>query len=350
MPLPAAFPSCPKIQEDLKLLMHKMQFDTDIPGMDDISFIRALKSTVNTGNELQVQVAPSEGRKKSVERRYSRRLPISEAGTDSIKVCGSPNKIGRLIDTVEFDGTGVNHHFDVTTNDLTDMCEDDETYMATNILKSMSVCLRALDARLNVDALPLVGKWETTQTGLVGDVLTYATRDTESKIDEDPLTEIMFAKRNAEYKSTPFIMGWNEQVKFFDKVNFGCCTQFGQDIGELARSFDGVFFGNRNTPATFGFDGALMWEPGSLQLITYNEYKGPKGLRVVMDDTQQQTIFIDPWVGLEWDYWSTKIPCGDWTFGIKLEYKLVGMPDNMFHVGDNQEGNRMVHQLNIVNP
>lgn len=350
MPLPFSFPDCPAVQRNLFPVMDKNRTNPSFPSIDDISFVMALVSPMNTAGTLQEQVNPAPGRQKTVNRYYHPRLPISEAVQDAIKVCTSSNKIGRLIDVVELDDTGISYNVAINPSDLFDMCEEDPEYVESVILDQMSLCLRALDAQLTSDALPLVGAWESTQTGLVGNVLTYPTRDAEGKIDADFITEIEFAAKNAEYQSKPIIIGWNEQWKVFRKLEFGCCTDFGQDIGEIARAFSHVFIGNRNIPATFGTDGALMWEPGSLQLITFNEYRGPTGLRTFDDDTQKQTVLLDPWVGLPWDYYTTLAACGDWVLGVKLNYKLVGMPTDMFHSGDNQDGNRWTNQLNIVNP
>ena len=197
MPLPFSFPNCPAVQRNLFPVMDKNRTNPSFPSIYDISFVMALVSPINTAGTFQEHVNPAPGRQNTVNRYYHPRMPLSEAVQDAIKVCTSSNKIGRLIDVVELDDTGISYNVAINPSDLFDMCEEDPMYVESVILDQMSLCLRALDAAFIVDALPLVGACESTQTGLVGNVLSYPTRHVDCKIDEEFITDIEVASNNS---------------------------------------------------------------------------------------------------------------------------------------------------------
>ena len=304
---------------------------------------------MNTQGTILRQVAPGAGKKRKVERIYRQRTETSDVIQDGIKVCTTDEEAGRFTDEIEFDSTGIRLARKINPTALADLCESNEFYVQEEIMDMMSAMLRSLNENLIALALAEVGKYGAGQTDLIGDVLQLVTRDGDGKIDEDFITELQFATLNANYNFSPFILGWNEWFKVFKKLEVGCCNNFGLDIGQMFQQFDHVFIPDRNVPGTFGTNGALIWEPGSLQCIYWNEFDGPVGINRLTDDSEQQTILKDPWVGFPFDYWVTW-NCNDFVIGLKVLYKLVGLPDDMFHAGDTFDGVKWINQAVIANP
>ncbi len=339
------FATCPAIQDNLEAAFTQVNPSTIT---EPIMFTELLLSDANRDGVLQEQTAPGNGKKRDVELIYSPRIPEDNVKDNQARVCSSTCDIGDRTATFTIDEDGVAFDWRVDITDLATRCEDDGLWLAKKIAQVMNGLLRKLELKNITQAAALFGNFDLNEDNVdVNDVKTVRTQ-LAGNPSIDFISEIAFASMNMAYPSNPIVVGWDEISKAFTKLKATCCADNGLDIAELARQ-EGIAFMNSKKirdvlPANNFFTMAL----GSLQLLWYNEFMGPKGLRVSNDDSYIQGILVHPRLGLPFDYILSN-NCGVVSFQLKLATKVVGMPADMFCAGDTLDGVTYVNEYAIDN-
>lgn len=339
---------CPTIQD--KLNDHFTSCDpTTI--REPIPFLEFLVSPTNTRGILQNQIAPGNGKIRNIDLVYEPRLHENEAATTSIQSCSSGAEGGQRHENYNLDvavGTSIPMKFKLTS--LAEICEADELYIARQLQKMMDAAIRKMATTTMSQVPALKGNFGPNVATVNGsNELVVATKKSGGDIDTNFIEQISFAALDTAYCSVPYIFGYDEIHKAFKRVKAGCCATDGLNVGEFARNEGMVFMTDYRVADTFGENHFISVGAGALQLLTYNEFVGPRGLRVIDTEDYKQTVITDPATGIKFDM-TWKFDCGDIYVQLKLAHKLVGMPHDMFFVDDRLENVTFVNEYLITNP
>lgn len=339
--------SCPTIQD--RLNDYFVKGDPTLI-LEKLPIIEFLVSSVNTNGALQKQISPGNGKVRQIELLYEPRLNEDDVSTSAVQSCTSSNEGGHrsevyTIDTT--DGVEINQRFQLV--DLIHICEADGSYIERQIMKMIDAAKRKMATRTWSQVTSMIGQFGPRVTVAAGNVLEVATKTSSGAIDTDFIESIAFAAHDTAYPSVPYIFGYDKLHKAFKAVKAGCCASSGLDVGLFAEQNDMVFLSDYRSEDALGTDEALMVAAGPLQLLTYNEYQGERGVRVIDTEDYKQTVIRDPQTGIPFDFmW--KFDCGNIYVQIKLAHKLVQIPNDMFFGGDRYEGTTWINNLKVVNP
>ena len=147
-------------------------------------------------------------------------------------------------------------------------------------------------------------------------------------------------------RGTPVIIGDNLIDAFITELDAACCAESGLNIAELAKIKPVVYIRDENVEAALGVAEFIGTVRGATQLLTFNEFRG-EGNVIVLDDYVQTTL-VHPTSGIRFDY-LTKFDCGKWFSQLKLAYKTVYLPTDLFQAGDKLDGVNWLNNFKVVN-
>lgn len=340
---------CVQIQESLN-----DNFTSCDPSLirESLGVIEFLVSNLNTNNTLQKQVSPGNGKKRQVELLYDQRLLESAVGDSTARVCTSANKYGEEFVTYQIDDDGVSIDWQIDTHDLIQHCQDDAMYFAKQLQLKLDVLLRRMDTKAIDYLRSQVGNFAVGETNVVAgppSVKTVQTKYSDTKINENALVDIQFAAANAGYCGNPVLFGWGELWKYMRKFNAGCCAASGLNFGDIFAQNGAAMVGDYRIETLLGTNNFLSVAPGAAQLLWFNEFAGPTGIRTIDTEQTKQTVITDPATGIPFDFFANFV-CGVWHFQLKLAFKVVAMPTDMFKSGDRLFGVNWINQYVITNP
>ena len=313
--------------------------------------VQFLNSGANTNHVLDKTISPGRGKLRNVNMVYTPRVRETEVSNSTATVCTSSNASGMISETYSLDpdiGVSIDETFNA--RDLSAICKDNQTYLTERIQAMMDGARRKMETNLTTDLLALVGAFAAGETEVVNNIKTVRTKFSDGKPDTNMLEEVDFATMNANYCSQPYIFGYDEAYKYYRRMEVGCCADSGLDLGRALSKFGKIFMPSFRMPTVFGTNDFVTLSAGAAQLITYNAYEGAELINTISSGDHQELTVIDPMTGLKWDMLINR-PCGgDLTIQLKLAYKLVGMPDDMFSIGDRYRGVTGVNRFRITNP
>jgi hypothetical protein len=313
--------------------------------------VQFLNSSANTNNILSKKISPGRGKLRNVDLVYTPRVRETEVRNDTTTVCTSTNESGMISETYTLDpSVGVSIDETFVASDLRAICKDNQTYFAERMQAMMNGLVRKLETRLTQDLLTLVGAFAEGETEVVNNIKTVRTKFSDGKPDTNMLEEVDFATMNAAYCSAPYILGYNEAYKYYKRMEVGCCADSGLDLGRALAKFGKIFMPSNRVPSVFGTNDFVTLAAGAAQLITFNAFEGAEFINTVNSGDHQEFVVTEPMTGLRLDMLINR-PCGaNLTVQFKLAYKLVGMPDDMFSIGDRYRGVTQINRFRITNP
>jgi hypothetical protein len=338
--------SCPAIQDSLNAVFNQGDL-TNRPYIPP--FLSALISDRNKQGVTIQQRLDGKGRKKEVEVTYSPRL-CEDSVLDTIATaCDSGDPVGELSTTYELDpDVGSSIVRSLTLRDLIDTCKDDQYYVANTIMKMMDVVIRVMNKKSLSEAATLFGVHATTGSSAAVDVVTQ----NGANLSSDMVDKISYLLKISEFNNNDaWIFGGSFDFnRYYQAVNLACCTDvLNFDLSTYNGQYGPLPVFDKAIETQWGANELGLLLPNALQLITYNEFVGANGIRVLDDATYKQGTLVHPATGIEFDY-SAKFDCGRWEFAIGLAHKVVGMPSDMFYGCDELSGTNGFWNFKIVNP
>lgn len=339
--------TCPQIQEDLN--NNFGQFDP-LGGKDVQGFTDFVVSPTNTTGMLQNKISAGGGKVRSVELVYTQPILESAVSTSPAKKCTSSNEAGQTSKTYEIDTTaGVQYDETFNLLHMAFMCKENSLWIAQNIQRMMDVLSKKIGT-INATQLALLnGAFVPGESGVAADVKTIRTRKTTSgDFDINGLEEIAFTAVNNGYTLTPFVFGFGEIYKYMQKLAVGCCANDGINYGDYAGAHNVIFVPDKKVNTALGGNGFMMVQPGAVQMLSWLEFEGARGINMIDTEIYKQTVIVNPKNGLRFDMqWTNS--CGNINISLKLAHKLVGLPTDMYSVGDPYHNVNWVHQFDINN-
>lgn len=341
--------TCPQIQEDLNNQF--VQFDPlgakDVQGFTDF-----VSSQLNTNGLIQKQVAGGDGKVKTIELVYTPPILESAVSSSAAKLCVSTNEKGQISHNYDIDplvGSSYNEKFSLSH--MAYMCKQNSLWFAQRIQAAMDALEKSIGTKNATQAALLNGAFGTGDTtGVSANVKTIATKHsaaTGGTFNIDALSEIIFSAMDAGYANTPFVFGYGEILKYFKKMASGSVAAEGLDYGQFAAQNEVVFVADKKIKTACGNENFLMLQPGAIQMLTYLEFEGD--FNTVDDGSYKQTVLVNPKTGRRYDF-QFKNDCGVISINLKLAHTLIGLPTDMYGVGDPYHNVTFVNEFAITNP
>lgn len=342
--------ACPVIQDALDGNFGSCNYDA-IRGDD--GFTQFLISPTNTNGALQKKISPGDGKRRTVELTFSQRYNPSHV-TDSAAVqCEGGLAPSNYCEQFTLDpDEGSSWTISVNPRNYQEDCGKTMAgWVASEVQKAMAVLIWRIDQK-NIETMS-TNFGEFVSNGLVGPFPTSTKSTTPAMETSYKLIEdVTFESRENYYCSVPFVFGWGETFKYFQRVAAGCCADpMAMDLGAYARQNQLVFIPDRNVEEILEANHFFTVSAGAVQMLTWNEYEGQ--YNAIGDDSIQLGTLTDPFTGLKFDY-HFKLSCADgvwsWQGQIKLAHKLVFIPIDIVAPDDPLYGANWTNHYVIENP
>jgi len=314
----------------------------------------ALEAILATQNAVGIAQSVSDGmgKVKTVKVTYDQRaLESAVTETTGARSCTSTNETYNNYTTYTIDpSTKLEYGEKIDIADLATVCEDPAMFYAKKINKIIDVLERKQATKTATELVALYGKWGSNVSGVTSDELVVSTLvSTATKVlDYSAMSSIDIALMQTGYCAPPIIVGGTSLYAYGKQISAGCCSTTGVNIMDMANQFGKAFLYDKRVATALGSDAkSLVMQAGSVALITYNEYNENE-LPNITSNYSKIKVF-SPRTGLPIDI-VIKDDCGTISIIGYLTAKVVGLPTDMFAVGDEYRGVTFVNKIKVTNP
>lgn len=333
---------CSEIQNALET-----QFAICSTPLDNMPFLEAVLAT-----QVAMGIAQSvsdNGKVKTVNVTYDQRaLESSATIATGARTCDSTNETYNNYATYTLDPTThITYGEKFNVADLATVCQELPAYFAKKIAKVIDVIERKAATQLSNEVVQWIGEWGSTVSGDVAQELVVSTLVTEAGkvVDYSAMPEIDLALLQTGYCAAPIIVGGSKLYKYGQIIESGCCSTTGVNILEMANKFGkAILYDKRITTALGSELKSIVFQPGALAVITYNEFNETT---LIGSNYAKMKVF-SPRTGLPMDI-IIKDDCGTISITGYFVGKLVGLPNDMAAVGDEYRGVTMVNKILVTN-
>ena len=338
--------SCPNIQEGL---------DRQFEGLNGVftgtgtPLVEFLSSPLNTEGTLQRQIDAGNGHYRTVELRYQSRILESAVSTSTALSCSGGSQPCNDSQVYTVPSAGSSYKWAQTLTALEAQCEDDESFFARQVSMAIDAVKRKMETTSWAQAVALVGKFAST--GTTTPIVVQTKNLTTKQYIPDAVEAVRYQMFQNEYYGDVFAFGGGQTFYDYFSSVLGSVpnTYLGIDLVKMFGGKGIMPFMSYRSAAAFGnTSDFLTVGKGALQLITFNEYRGANGIRVIDEPTTKYGVIQDPATGLNFDYFAN-LDCGTWNFMVKLAHKLVALPNDLFQSGDRLDGVNWINQFRITN-
>lgn len=335
--------ACESLQADVRSVWAESD---PLAVKDPVPFYEFLLSPENTAGIVQA-IAPGKGKVRNMNVTWEQRISESAVTSVTGRDCEATGENQMFEANYAIDTEAVEKvSMKIDVADLAHLCENDEMYIARQMVKLFDAMDRKVASNVAAQALPLVGTYSQDaiaaySIGSPYNTLTVTTK-TSGNLVPGAWEEIDSARIMSGFSS--FIgfggQGLNEYMR---NSLAGCCTNYGLDIAELYSLYGQAYAYDRRLAAALAASSskeALFTEIGALQLLRYTRNAALTENRI-LDFNFGFEAFTDVTPrGLPVDV-LIKVDCpGEIHITVFSNTKLVGMPDDLYASGDNFVGTK----------
>ncbi len=334
---------CPEVQVQLEDAFSQVQVREPLPFLQAVSM---------NSSQLKQEVSPSSNRLKTIVVRFDQDIPESEVlSNQSNPACVASSQRGDKTHDYTLDpqvNLRAEEYIDV--QDLARICRTNATYFGGRIDKLVNAVDKRLATQVAQQAAVLTGKWAKDVTTTL-DRFVIATLKTGSTTDPNP---VALAKLERALMQTGFnqtnIFGGADLWDYMIAIKAGCCSTNGLNLAEMLAQYGHTYSYDRRLAAALGGnDFALAIQPNALTLLQYTVNGWADGLpEAYHSGAYYKTVIQSPTSGVMMDL-TIKDDCGAVHILVTATTKLVGMPDDLYPVGDIYEGVKYANQIRVVN-
>lgn len=338
---------CEDLQDKLVNVFGK---DGQMPN-DPIPFLQFLRSEQNT-NGVNMLVNPGEGKTKNVNLTYFQRLGESTVTEASERGCDVGETRGNCVKQYTIDTTDLLQSSErIKASDLARFCESNPQYLAEVIARHMNVIDRRVATKTANEAAALLGGYSADAVnfyGITNDILTVSTKASNEYVI-GAFERVSTAARMSSFNGF-LSFGGAAMQEYLNITLSGCCSNQGIDVRDIYDRFGYAFMYDRRLATALGSaaNANLIMEPGALQLLMYTETPWKDGMQIEFNSGYAAFPFTTA-AGVEVDVYIKDNCPGNVDINVFANTRLVGLPDDLFPVGDNFSGVNYVAQVNVSN-
>lgn len=346
----SAVTTCPQLQAKL----NEGFLTCNVYGVDPITLTPYLYSPENRSG-LNFKVSPVPGKKRTVLMVYGQLIDDSEVDTKDTcdKTCTATTERGDLSKeyTIDCGGWIIESLIDPVT--WLESCTSNFEWANDQILKMVAAMDNKISKAVVTQVGGLVGNYASDVPGVTGDALIINTRKASSTdLNPEAWYDVDFAKMST-YCSDAFIASGQTFYKYARLMEAGCCSSAGLNLAQIMSTYGQAVTYDAHVQATFGTNISLMLQRGAIQLLTLNMNGGSltQMSQIAVGPgagTYYEAIINSPFTGLPMDL-TIKYDCGKLHIILEANVEAVGMPLDMFPVGNRNEGVTYANIIQVVN-
>lgn len=322
-------------------------------------------------NGIQMAITGGQGAKKrTLEVTYDQRLLESEVTASDLtaQVCAASTKRGNLSTTFTIDPTdGLKAEAKFNTLDWINACENNDEVIAHEVQKLIDVLYRKNATRMVQRMASLLGNWDktvyatdasnTVTEGGVKFLKIQTLRPTGfTDINPDALVDIESAIEDSNFCNGAVVFAGQTLRKYMKKMQAGCCSSQGIDIGSILSEFGMTTLYDRRLNKQAGAAYGWVTMAGAIQPVYYTSNMDRRqdalskltGQKEFTGANYWKTTIQDPQSGMPMDL-TVADNCGDLSVIVRNVIDVKAMPLDMFGTGDDMEGVRFFAGLKVVN-
>jgi len=338
---------CPNVQMSLGELF------IEVGQREQLPFLEFLLSPENA-KMVRTEVAPGNGKLKTVQARWVQRLPETEVeeGGD-ILTCNSANTYGDSTTTytVETTDTYIASQL-INAAEIARHCQENSRYVLESIMRLMDVIDRKVASAAAVQAVAAIGAWGTEVEDfytVTGDCLEVATMVGTNEPNAFAIADIQQATRMANYPGAPIAFGGAAMQRYANAMAAGCCTQYGIDLLAITQQNGfGFAYDARLATAQGDQSHALVTTAGAIQWLSFNLAEWNTGITPTAGSNYSKTLVYTP-AGVPVDL-TMKDDCGNLSIVLTTTGIVATLPTDIYEAGDKYAGVNYVNCVSIVNP
>ena len=349
---------------DLQYMLDDVWTAGEMIGADErMPFAQFMCSPENRQG-ITTAISPGGGKVRNVQVVYMQRKTEDLLNTNQPNPnCGVGEDPGDLSTTYTLN-TDVNIQSDGFALDasmLEDVCRDNGRLFTELMQREMDVLRRGVATEIATQAVALSGGWADLFT--TGNAVGNVNASNQFVIQTVTSGVMSTTGWNSAYNAavdsgfgTPAMFVGTTIREYYQKSLAGCCNTNGLDIRALFDLYGFAVMHDMRIQKALGagtyLDGAnegLVVKPGALQLVQYTRspWKGSFGMPAEASNYYHGVI-SDPMTCFEYDV-MMQDNCGAIKVNLTWTGKVIGMPNDMFAVGDNYEGVTYVAPGVVVN-
>lgn len=319
-------------------------------------FFDFLNSSLNNFGYSQV-VAPGNGKVKTIQLIYRQRLLESVVKTRSScdNICSSNEERGDLMTSCTIDPCeGIYADESFNARHWTAICRDNGIIFAEILQSLIDVVMRKLATDLTDDAASMIGKWNANVQNVTDDCLQVALLNSDgTMMSPDMFVDIQVAMTQTGYCAAAPIFSGTKLLKYFMKMQAGCCSNEGIALDEILRLYGKAVLYDKRVVHAAGDDDAIGWvlQPGSLALVHYNQYEGTGNADAIIGTSDAKNywsgVILDPKTGFPLDLLISD-NCGKVSVIVEANAKLCPIPNDMFNAADENDGVTFFNCINAI--
>lgn len=351
--------ACPTLQQKLN---EAWAVGRGLAADERMPFAEFLLSPENRRN-VSFEVSPGAGKVRTYQVKYWQRLLesslLSNQSNPNCTTGETPedNQTTYTLDTgVNLQTAGVT----LTSTDLEAVCDPNSTLFAELMLREMDVLRRGVATRITTQGVALFGTWGDgifTTGNAVGNVnsnveFVMATKLSGGAPDPDGWIKLRNALEDIGYGNQVAVFGGGALREFYQRMQAGCCTDWGLDIGALFAQYGYAYAYDKRVKSALSSDSkGITMLPGALQVLQHTRAPWREGMpaEVMAGADYVHMVVADPALGAVYDM-SLKDDCGSVSFNLTWTGKTVGMPTDMFSASDELNGVTYVNKVLVTNP
>lgn len=326
------------------------QFVTCPTPMESMPFLEAVLATQKASGISQA-VAGDNGKVKNIRVIYDQRLLESEVTSGSgARTCTSTTETFDKSALYDIDpNVWLKAEESFTTADLATVCYlDVQTLIAKKLGKVIDAIERKIATQTANQGALLFGQWGDNVASVNGSnelVVSTFISEAAKTIDYTATADIDLALQQTGYCAPHIIVGGTKMYKYGKYLDSGCCSTTGVDIMDIGNKFGKAYMYDKRLATALGSESkSLVFQAGSLALITYNEAPQVPNLGA----NYAKFRVSSPRTGIPIDIVMSD-NCGTISVIGYANTKLVGLPTDMYKVGDEYQGVVYVNKILVTN-
>ena len=296
---------------------------------DASGFVDALSSPLNTVGFEQIQVGTG-GKNFGARVTYLQRAEKGEATAAANTLCSATEEPDPKEDLVNIDQV-VSITKKLDEDEIAKLCESRDEHAAQFLMSLFN----GVNAKLNEDLLTLQAAAFGNYADGTSVVHPFEMLNSDGTPKYLGYSQLQSEIRKVRGTGRPMIIGSGNFELYSDQVSIGCCNDGGIDLSQAGNKY--AWFYDVDTETILGANELVVMLPGAAQIVTFNKHMGDR--RRTVEGVYDKTTVIDPFTGIEWDYYLRYDECTDeWQLALELNYTLFNLPANMFKAGSPLDG------------
>jgi hypothetical protein len=318
---------------------------------DPIPFLEYVRSEENT-NLVDVTVNEGKGKTMNVNLTYFQRIPESEVVEASERGCAVDKERGNCVEQYSIDTTDLVKSGEIIkAKALERFCQDNDEYIVGVIMRHLNAIDRKVASRTAAQAAALLGAWSEDAIdfySIVDDKLTVRTKNADGSYLPGALESVDQAAMMSSFDG--FIgFGGAAMNEYMRLTQAGCCSNSGLDVLALYQQYGYAFAYDRRLATALGGQlENLVIEPGAFQLLNYTQTPWKEDISIELKSGYEAIQLTTP-AGVDVDVYIKDECPGEISINVFANTKLVGLPDDLFPVGDNFDGVNYAAQVTVDN-